>query len=90
MNAIGGGVAAGSSVANLRICGPVKRSNAREPVREASAAAPPTALVIDAHWTEVLASIQIGATERDRRGASCGASGSDGSNRASALAGAAR
>ena len=44
MNAIGGGVAAGIVASqNLRICGPVKRSKAREPVCCASAAAPPTA-----------------------------------------------
>ena len=38
----------------------MKRSKARDPVRRASAAAPPTAASIAAHWLEVLESIQIG------------------------------
>jgi len=51
-------------VANFLICGPVKRSNARDPVRCARIAAPPTAAVISAHSLLVLESSQIGATRR--------------------------
>ena len=50
-------------LANARICGPVKRSNAREPVLRASRAAPPTAAVDLARTrADVLESIQTGAT----------------------------
>ena len=58
--------ASGSSWKNLRICGPVKRSNARDPVSCASADAPPIARVISAHSAAVLESIQIGDSSRDQ------------------------
>ena len=57
--------ALGSVSANARICGPVKRSNAREPVLRASSSAPPTAASISRHSTVVLESIHTG-DERPR------------------------
>ena len=61
--------AAGWSLANLRICGPVKRSMAREPVRATMRSSPPTAAAISAHSAPVELSIQIGAVGRLRSGA---------------------
>ena len=58
--------ASGDRLKNRRICGPVKRSNARDPVRRASAAPPPTAAVISAHSSDVLESIQIGDWSREK------------------------
>ena len=75
--------AAASCLKNFLICGPVKRSNARDPVRCASAAAPPTADSISSHSHVVVESIQIGATARDNTGASCGPGGRAGSSVAS-------
>ena len=75
--------ASGSPPANLRICGPVKRSNAREPVRAASTDGPPTAAAIAAHSAVVLESIQIGATGRESSGSICAASGCAASSEAS-------
>ena len=72
----------GSSWRNFLICGPVKRSNAREPVVRARYAAPPTAAVICAHCAAVLASIQIGDTARENGPSSCGAIGCEGSREA--------
>ena len=60
VHAIGRGVAPGSVFENFRICGPVKRSNARDPVCALSGPAPPTAAVISRHSAPVLESIQIG------------------------------
>ena len=60
---------------NRRICGPVKRSNAREPVCRASVASPPTRAVISAHSSAVLVSIQIGLTWRENAPRNCSASG---------------
>ena len=68
MNAIGGRVARRVALENLRICGPVKRSKAREPVRCASTPAPPTAALISRALVAVLESIQIGRPVRDRSG----------------------
>ena len=59
-----------SCLANARICGPVKRSNAREPVLRASADSPPTADSISAHSRLVLESIQTGARGREKTSAS--------------------
>src|SRR5207244_10531893 len=72
----------GSSFENFLICGPVKRSKARDPVFRASNSAPPTASVISAHSRDVLESSQIGATGRDSAGAICSPIGRRGSNRA--------
>ena len=72
--------AAGSLLKNLRICGPVNRSNARDPVCWLSGPAPPTASVISRHSALVLESIQIGDSWRDSIGATCPASGCEGSS----------
>src|SRR3954468_18095747 len=76
---------AGSRFENLRICAAVNRSNAREPVRSASTRLPPTARSISAHSLDVLESIQIGATSRERSGLTCSARGRPGSKLASAF-----
>ena len=56
--------AAGSSFQNLRICGPVKRSIAGEPVSVCSRG--PTAAPISAHSAPVELSIQIGEVLREK------------------------
>ena len=72
--------AAGSSSANFRICGPVNRSKAREPVRRASTRGPPIARSIAWHWLVVLESIQIGDVRRENTSPSWSASGRAGSS----------
>src|ERR1039457_5272377 len=54
----------GSVLQNLRICGPVKRSNVSEPVREAVNLMPPSFLRISAHSFAVEESIQMGEVLR--------------------------
>ena len=81
--------AAGSSLKNLRICGPVNRSNAREPVSIASRSGPPTAAVISAHSAAVLESIQIGDSGRTKTPRIWDSSGRAASRDASACAAAA-
>src|SRR5882757_4736905 len=56
--------ASGSAFQNFRICGPVKRSTAREPVIATTLASPPRAAAISAHSALVELSIQIGAVGR--------------------------
>src|SRR5580765_2717093 len=75
----------GSRLQNFLIWGPVKRSNAREPVFIARSAAPPTASVISAHSAGVLESSQIGDTFLERTGATCSCSGRSGAAPASAV-----
>ena len=52
--------ASGADAAHARICGPVNRSNARDPVRAASASSLPTALAISRQAAVVLESIHTG------------------------------
>ena len=66
--------AAGSCLAKRRICGPVKRGVATEPVRSQTAWFPPSAAAISAHSAAVEESIQIGEVRRERTGAILAAS----------------
>ena len=75
--------AAGSVFENFLICAAVKRSNAREPVRCASAWPPPTAASISAHSADVLESIQMGAIVLEKIPPICSTRGRAGSSLAS-------
>ncbi len=82
VDALGCRVSSGDSCANFRICGPVNRSNAREPVSCASSRGPPSAASISPHCRVVLESIQIGDVAREKTSDTCGASGREASSAA--------
>jgi hypothetical protein len=67
-----------------RICGPVNRSYARDPVSRRTASAPPSADSIARHCGVVLSSIQTGDAGRENTVVSCGASACGGLRSASA------